>query len=125
MESKEKLIFPLQMKFQCGRMLCVQALCLHSMARQNCIRQFVTILSLNKTRDLKTEGFCTGSPCAGKTVFLYGHVLRAFFYAQAHAQSATPCTWKSAAKAAHRPRDEQEENLPCPIFTGKAVFTRK
>ena len=57
-----------------------------------------------------------------KTVFLYGHVLRAFFYAQAHAQSATPCTWKSAAKAAHRPRDEQEENLPCPIFTGKIVL---
>lgn len=49
------------MQFQCGKISRGQAICLHGMARQNCIRQFVTILSLNKTRDIKTEGFCTGS----------------------------------------------------------------
>ena len=51
------------MQFQYGRISRRQAICLHGMARQNCIRQFVTILSLNKTRDMKTEGFCTGSLC--------------------------------------------------------------
>ena len=67
-----KLIFPLQMNFQCGRMSGRQAICLHGMARQNCIRQFVTILSLNKTRDLKTEGFCTCSLCRKKPFFCMG-----------------------------------------------------
>ena len=68
-----KLIdFPLQKQFQCDRISRRQAICLHGMARQNCIRQFVTILSLNKTRDLKTEGFCTGSLCWKKPFFCMG-----------------------------------------------------
>ncbi|RKJ19550.1 hypothetical protein D7X48_13260 [bacterium D16-50] len=47
--------------------------------QDNCIRQFVTILSLNKTRDIKTEGFCT-SPLCRKNRFSVWARSACFFY---------------------------------------------
>ena len=91
-------IFPLQIQFQCGKISRGQAICLHGMARQNFIRQFVTILSLNKTRDIKTEGFCTGSLWR-KSRFSVWARSACFFYAQTRTEEIS-CS--SGARVARR-----------------------
>lgn len=51
-----------------------------------------------------------------KTVFLYGHVLRAFFYAQTCAEEIS-CS--SGARVARR---VEEDKLPYSIFIGKTAL---